>query len=130
MIGLDTNIIIRYLTQDDPVQSPKASKIIEQAEVGTLFIPNIVMCETVWVLANAYQQSRQQIAEILEKILSIAPFSFENKDLLWGALRDYRAGKADFADYVIGRAARLAGCENCLTFDRALRNSDLFQLLG
>ena len=131
MIGLDTNILVRYLTQDDPVQARMATRTIEQAaDRGESFhITEFVLCELVWVLEDAYGYSRDTIAEVLERILRTAPFRFRNKDALWRALHEYRVGKADFSDYLIGQLAREAGCEQTLTFDRSLRKHPSFQVL-
>lgn len=84
MIGVDTNILVRYLTQDDPEQARKASREIDQgAEAGeTFFITDVVMCELVWVLETAYDYDRLQIADTLDKVLATKQFQFGDKDLL------------------------------------------------
>jgi predicted nucleic-acid-binding protein len=131
MIGLDTNILVRYLTQDDPAQSKKAVEEIEKglSEGYVFFISDIVMCELVWVLETAYGYSYQKIAIVLENILRTSQFQFENKDLLTAGLADYRNHKGDFADNLIGRAGRKAGCRETITFDSGLTNHPLFRVL-
>jgi predicted nucleic-acid-binding protein len=129
MTGLDTNVLIRYLTQDDAAQASKASRIVERADAGGLFVSAVVLCEIVWVLDTSYGYAREQIAQAIERILMTAQFSFQEKGLLWLALTDYQRGKGDFADHVIGRTARAAGTEYTLTFDRALKGSDMFRVL-
>lgn len=131
MIALDTNVLVRHLTQDDPVQSPVASREIEQAadRGEEILIADVVLCELVWVLEDCYKLKRDQIAGILERILQTSAFCFQTKEILWAALGDYRAGKADFSDYLIGRTARSAGTQPTLTFDRALRDNPLFRVL-
>ncbi|MFO7865598.1 MAG: type II toxin-antitoxin system VapC family toxin [Candidatus Aminicenantes bacterium] len=131
MIGLDTNILVRYLTQDDPGQSRKAVQEIEKGLSGghVFFIADIVMCELVWVLETGYGYSNQEIAIVLENILRTSQFQFENKDLLWASLADYRNHKGDFADYLIGRAGSKAGCHGTITFDSGLTNHPLFRVL-
>ncbi|MBA2302533.1 MAG: type II toxin-antitoxin system VapC family toxin [Acidobacteria bacterium] len=129
MIGLDTNVLIRYFTQDDQVQAAKAARIIDAAPSAGLFISSVVICEIVWVLEDSYRHKRKEISEVLETMLQTGQFAFENKDLLWQALRDYRRGKGDLSDYLIGRVAHRAGCSHTLTFDAALKTSDLFRLL-
>ena len=91
MIGLDTNILVRYLTQDDPDQSKKASLEIEKglAAGHMFFITDIVMCELVWVLESAYEYDHREIIPVLENILRTKQFRFENKDLLWKSLTAY-----------------------------------------
>jgi predicted nucleic-acid-binding protein len=131
MRGLDTNVLVRYLTQDDPVQAPKATQVIDEGvEQGDVFyLTSIVLCELVWVLEDAYDYSRQDIQRVLDHILRTAQFHFDQKDQLWLALQDYRAGRADFSDYLIGRLGRQAGCPETLTFDTSLRRSPHFRLL-
>jgi len=129
LIGLDTNVLVRYLTQDDAAQAARSAKVIDQAAAAGLFISSIVVCELVWVLEDAYRQNRAQIAQVLERILQTAQFTFENKDLLWQSLDEYRNGKADLSDYLLGRIAQSAGCSHTVTFDGALKGSSLFRLL-
>lgn len=131
MTGLDTNVLVRYLTQDDPAQAQKATQVIEgAAEQGELlYITSIVLCELVWVLEVAYGHSKQEIQAVLERILRTAQFRFDNKDHLWHALQDYREGRADFSDYLIGRLGLHDGCQATVTFDKALENHAAFRLL-
>jgi predicted nucleic-acid-binding protein len=131
MTGLDTNVVVRYLTQDDPSQSRKASSLIDGA-VGKgepLHLDVVVLCELVWVLRGAYRFGRQTIGDALEKILDAAQFSVEDRDLLREALKAYRAGQGDFADYVLGLRNLKAGCSATATFDRALKGNASFALL-
>jgi predicted nucleic-acid-binding protein len=118
MIGLDTNVLVRYLVQDDPEQSRRAAKCIES---GTTFIGCIVLCELVWVLESAYDFPRSTVAEALEKILMTGDFEIEDRDQAWTALRDYRRTKADYADCLIAHRNTAAGCEETATFDKKLK---------
>jgi predicted nucleic-acid-binding protein len=131
MISLDTNILVRYLTQDDPDQSRKADHEIEKAlSAGNMFfIADIVMCELVWVLETAYGYDRREIVPVLENVLRTKQFRFQNKDLLWKSLADYRSKKGDFADHLIGQAGHKAGCLETLTFDSGLKNNPVFRVL-
>ena len=131
MIGLDTNILVRYLTQDDLDQSRKAAHEIEKGlSAGHMFfIADIVMCELVWVLETAYGYERQEITPVLENILRTRQFQFQNKDLLWKSLAGYRNKKGDFADHLSGQAGHKAGCRETLTFDSGLRNNPVFRVL-
>jgi len=131
MISLDTNILVRYLTQDDPKQSRKAAHEIEKGlSAGHMFfIADIVMCELVWVLETAYGYDRKEIAPVLENILRARQFKFQNKDLLWKSLADYRNKKGDFADHLIGQAGHKAGCRETITFDVGLKNNPVFRVL-
>lgn len=129
MIGLDTNVLVRYLTQDDAAQAAKVSRLFEAAESGSLFVSTVVLCETIWVLEDAYHHGRQHLAAVVDRILLTSQFAFEDKDLLRKALFDYQQGRGDFADHVIGRVADRSGCEHTLTFDKGLKNQRLFRVL-
>lgn len=132
MTGLDTNVLARYLTQDEPRQSRRAAALVAQAVSGgqRLFVSTVVLCELVWVLRGAYALDRRTIAGALERILSTGQLEIDQKDIVREALEDYKTGGGDFADYVIGRRGREAGCESTATFDRRLKGSGLFRLLS
>jgi predicted nucleic-acid-binding protein len=129
--GLDTNVLVRYLTQDHPAQSRKANALVADAVArrDRCAIGSIVCCELVWVLHEAYGFSRDTIADVLARILETAQFQVEDRDLARRALDDYRRGPGDFADYLIGWRNRQAGCSDTATFDRSLRRSELFTVL-
>lgn len=131
MIGLDTNILVRYLTQDDPEQSKKAADEVEKglAAGHAFFVADIVLCELVWVLEAAYGYDRREIVPVLESILRTRQFQFENKDLLWKSLADYRTQKGDLADHLIGQTGHKADCRETLTFDAGLKANPLFRVL-
>lgn len=132
MIGLDTNVLVRYLTQDEPQQSRAANALVAAAVTAgeRLFVGAVVLCEMVWVLRESYGSTKAEIVSALEHLLATAQIEIGQKDLAREALEDYRKGRGDFADYVIGRAAREAGCERTVTFDRRLKASALFRLVG
>jgi predicted nucleic-acid-binding protein len=131
MIGLDTNVLVRYLTRDDPAQFAKAASVIETAsERGEQCVVNAtVLCELAWVLDTAYRYSREEIAGALEQILATAQFEVERLDEARQALADFRATKADFSDALIGRINRALGAEHTVTFDRDLKAVETFRLL-
>lgn len=131
MKAVDTNVLVRYLVQDDPVQGRKAAAYIEQAAEAEeqILISNIVLCETVWVLDSAYEYTKAEIELAIEKILQSSTFQFEAKDIVWSAFNEYRAANVDFADCMIGQLHRARGCEPTVTFDTALRKLSTFQLL-
>lgn len=120
MIGLDSNVLVRYLTQDDAAQSKKADQLIDEAiRAGEpLFLNHVVLSEVNWVLARAYGYGGVALADTLEKILSAAQFEFEDKNALWQALAAFRDSGADFADCLIGVKNAAAGCRSTVTFDR------------
>jgi predicted nucleic-acid-binding protein len=129
--GLDTNVLVRYLTQDDPRQSRRANALVAEAVSGgeRLFVSTVVLCELVWVLRGAYALDKATIVSALERILATAQLEIDQKDVVREGLEDYRVGGGDFADYVVGRRGREAGCERTATFDRRLKSSDLFRVL-
>lgn len=122
MIGFDTNVLVRYLTQDDPGQSARANRLLETRCTRETpgWIALVVLCELVWVLRGAYRYEKSRVIEVLERIMATAELDIENEDVARQALSAYREGKADFADYVILCGARVAGCEAVYSFDRRL----------
>jgi predicted nucleic-acid-binding protein len=128
---LDTNVLIRYLTNDDPGQAGKASKIVEEAltKGEKLLIHPVVLCELVWVLETAYDYGREEVAETLDRILRTAQFTILDKEIAWSAWGDYRSGRGDFADYLIGRANGRFGACHTVTFDKALKGNKQFLVL-
>jgi predicted nucleic-acid-binding protein len=131
VIGLDTNVLVRYLTQDDPAQSRKADALIGGA-VGRgerCVIGPIVLCELAWVLRDAYDTPKDALISTFDRILATQQFDITEKDRVREALEAYRTGRADFADYLIGAANRSAGCVETVTFDRRLRGATGFRLL-
>ncbi len=131
MQGVDTNVLVRYLVQDDPVQSAKAAQLIEQedSEEVSFFINAIVLCELVWVLESAYDYPRSLIVKVLEQILKTKQFHIHEPDLLWRALSGYKNNGADFADHYIASLNHSHGCDNTVTFDKKAAKIDDFKLL-
>jgi predicted nucleic-acid-binding protein len=130
MIGLDTNIIVRYLTQDDHIQSLLATRLFESLtpeEPG--FVSTVALIETVWVLRSFYDISRNDLQRILDTLLRTRGVVVERSDLVWMALSAHSRGNADFADCLIERHAHAAGCDYTLTFDRDAVNSAGMKLL-
>lgn len=122
MIALDTNVLVRFLVEDDKPQSQRASRLIKSAieREEQLFISDIVMCETVWVFSSAYRFSRAEILEALIELLRARAVVFSSADRLARSLEAYAKGKGDFADYLIREHARGAGADTVATFDRSL----------
>ena len=131
MIGLDTNVLVRYLTRDDPVQYAKAAAFINAAadRGEQLLVNTAVLCELVWVLGTAYDCSREEIAATLDQMFATAQFDIERLDDARRALNDFRATKADFSDALIGRISRSVGAEHTVTFDRDLKGVETFRVL-
>lgn len=131
MIGLDTNVLVRYLVKDDARQARRAARAIAEASDRgeALFLCQVVLCELVWVLESAYGYERATVADALERVLRTRQFEVEARSRIWGALARYRDDGADFADHVIGLTNRDHGCDRTLTFDRELEEDTAFELL-
>ena len=131
MIGLDTNVLVRYLVEEDDPQNRAADRFVEEAlnRGESLFVNQIVLCEVAWVLSRAYDFTRKEVGEALEMILCARQFEIEAKDLVINGLREYRKGKADFADCLIGLKNQAAGCTATVTFDRKAATLGSFQVL-
>jgi predicted nucleic-acid-binding protein len=119
MIGLDTNVLVRFITQDDAVQTPIATRLVESFtadEPG--FISLVTLAEMIWVLRSFYDAPRERIQRVIETLLRSSGLRLERSDLVWIALHAYSRGTADFADYLIERCGHDAGCDYSVTFDR------------
>jgi predicted nucleic-acid-binding protein len=122
VIALDTNVLVRFLVEDDPKQSAAAASLISRVIAGgeTFFVSDIVVCEMVWVMSVSYGIVRKEIAGSLRNLLRARHVTFRAVDQLIRALEAYEAGKGDFADYLIREHARAANCDQVATFDRVL----------
>jgi predicted nucleic-acid-binding protein len=131
MIGLDTNIIIRYIMQDDPLQSPKASRIIERdfTEQNPAFLSLAAVLETTWVLRSFYGFSSHQIAQVVERMLQIDILHVQNEHEVSAATHALKTGQASFDDALIGALGAWAGCDYTLTFDKKASRLPGFELI-
>ena len=132
MIGIGTNVLVRYLTQDDPKQSAVATRFIEgrlSAE-NPGFVSTITLCEIAWVLAESYGADRKRIREIVEGLLATKQLVIERPELVWKALRAWEGVPADFSDALIGQLAIAHGGEKTVTFDRTAARLPGFELLA
>jgi predicted nucleic-acid-binding protein len=122
MIALDTNVLVRFLVEDDKAQAAAAAALVKRAIDAdeALFVAEVVLCEVVWVLDFSYKVPRAEIVDALGRLLHARHLSFRAPDLLARALAAFASGKGDFADYVIREHSVAAGCEAVATFDRAL----------
>jgi len=131
MIGVDTNVLVRYIVQDDRAQAKKATTYLERHcradDPGR--IACIVLCELVWVLDGAYGYNREQVAGQLHGILNAVEFDVEQSHVARLALLDYESGRADYADYLIARLNAEAGVEHTVTFDKKAGRHTLYKLL-
>lgn len=120
MIGLDTNVLVRYLAQDDRAQAAAATAVIENECTADTpgFVGLVVLAEVVWVSESSYGASRSDVAEIVKRLLSIRQLQVQDAEVAWQALRQFEAGRADFADCLIHRSAEAAGCHKTVSFDK------------
>ena len=131
MVGIDTNVLVRYLAQDDPKQSAVATRFIE----GRLSVENpgfvsaVTLCEVVWVLAESYGADRKRIRAIVEGLLATKQLAIERSELVWKSLRAWDGVPADFSDALIGQLAIAHGAAKTVTFDRSAAKLPDFELL-
>jgi predicted nucleic-acid-binding protein len=119
MIGLDTNVLVRYFAQDDASQSKKATALMESFSAERPgYVSLVALVEVVWVLARCYSVGRDQMKDIIESMLGTKELVVEGGDTVRKALRVFAASdKADFADCLIERSGHAAECEYTATFD-------------
>lgn len=131
MIGIDTNVLVRYLAQDDPAQSPRATRLFEQeltpAEPG--FVSLVALVETVWVLDRSYGLTSLEIAAVVERMLQADSLVLQNEQEVYTAMVALRSGNSSFADALIGALGAWSGCSFSVTFDRRATRLKEFRLL-
>ena len=130
MIGLDTNLLVRYIVQDDPKQSKKAERIIEFncSNENPGWISMIVLCEFVWVIQGAYDYPKDVVISILYKILSTTELQIENVSIIREALKMFEKENLDFADAIIGCFNNSFECSTTYTFDKKASKNKYFTL--
>jgi len=128
MIGIDTNVLVRFLTGDDQKQAAQARAFLERAAESSapIFVSDIVMCEVVWVLSFSYEVSRSELVTVLRQLIRTRQLTFSSVDLLARAIDRFSAGKGDFSDYLIAEHAKEEECKSVVTFDRALLKEEGF----
>jgi len=131
MIGLDTNVVVRYLTQDDPTQSPIANEFIETTLSGSHlgFITLVSLVEIVWVLDACYEQTQDDLIKVIGSLLTTKQFKIESADLVYLALKRYEKGAADFSDAMIALVCEKEKCEKVVTFDKKAKHVGMELLL-
>lgn len=119
MIGLDTNVVVRFLTHDDPKQTVAAVREMNSLSVDSPgFVSLIVIAEIVWVLTISYGFTKKEIELVLDTLLRSKELVIERAEIVAQALRKFGAGTADFADCLIERSGHAAECEHTVTFDK------------
>jgi predicted nucleic-acid-binding protein len=131
MTCLDTNVLVRYLVKDDQEQGEKAASFIRKTiDSGeSCYINNIVLYLLIWVLESAYRCNKYEIVNVIEKSLITKQFEVEARDAVRYALNEYKQGKSDLSDYLIGWLNRSKGCASTASFDKDLRTCENFLIL-
>lgn len=119
MVGIDTNVLVRFLVRDDEAQFEKARKLIrrELAAVRCVFVSQLVLLETEWVLRSRYSLPKNMIVEAISGLLDANDVRFEDEPAIEEALFVWKDTTADFADCLIGTKNRRLGCRATATFD-------------
>jgi predicted nucleic-acid-binding protein len=132
MVGLDTNVLVRYLTRDAPEQYRAAKAFIESTctQENPGVIGPVVLCELVWVLTGAYDATKAEVVRVVDQLLRTRQLVVQDRDVVRRALADYQHRSADFADCLIGRMNQEAGCTETVTFDRRAAALDAWRELG
>ncbi|HSA81392.1 MAG TPA: type II toxin-antitoxin system VapC family toxin [Geminicoccaceae bacterium] len=130
MKGLDTNVLLRMITADDPEQIARVRRYLRQERHHAPFwINRIVLCELVWSLATAFKFDRPRVAAVIMLLLRSDEVTIEGHRIVRDALYLFQTSNADFADCLIGLSNGLAGCERTATFDRGAARLDEFELI-
>jgi len=121
MIGIDTNVLVRYIAQDNATQSALATRLLEKECSPALpgFVGLVVLLELVWVSESCYGANRAEIADIVRRILSTRQLVVQEAETAWKALRLFESSKMEFADCLVECTAAAAGCTVVMTFDKA-----------
>lgn len=124
MIGLDTNVLVRYLTQDDKKQSGKANALIENELTAQIpgYVTLVTLVEVVWVLESCYDQSKESILDVLHALLTTRQLVVEKADNVYMAMKRFSSGNADFSDVLITILSEQEGCSRVVTFDKRAVN--------
>ena len=131
MIGLDSNILVRFVTRDDEKQWKRVNAYLEEncSSEDPAWISNIVLCEVVWVLSSGYEYAKSDIARLLKQLLLTAQIKLEEHDAVRAATKEYENGKADFSDYLIGHLNEKHRCDTTITLDKKAAGHPLFTMI-
>ncbi|MEO0671658.1 MAG: type II toxin-antitoxin system VapC family toxin [Pseudomonadota bacterium] len=130
MNGIDTNVLLRLVLEDDVDQAERVSRLIaEQTSADRIFINHIVLAEFTWVVSRHLKSNRVVIAELIGQLLADTKFEVADQARVESALNSYRTSKADFADCLIAELNAAAGCETTYTFDQSADSLDTFSIV-
>ncbi len=131
MKALDTNILIRFLVRDDEKQAQAVYRLFKNTETrrDTLFVPLLVVLETIWVLEAVYDVGREDILDAFETLLLMPLFVFEDQQAIRAFIASAKDAKADLSDLLIAASASFSGCDSILTFDKTASKIPLFEFV-
>jgi predicted nucleic-acid-binding protein len=120
MKALDTNVLVRFLVNDDPAQAEIIYRKLKQAEIDgeVFFVPLLVVLELIWVLDSVYKISRSEMVDSLEALLRMPVLKWESQSVIQGLISSARDTRIDLPDLLIAQSAKHSGCERVLTFDQ------------
>lgn len=131
MVGIDTNVLVRFVTRDDEKQWSRVEKYLNAccSEQHPGWISSIVLCEFIWVLSSGYGYRKADIVRLLDQLLVVSSLEFETKESVREAVNEYRDGPADFSDYLIAAHNKANGCRKTVTLDKRAAKHPGFELL-
>ena len=131
MKAVDTNILVRFLVRDDRKQADLVYRELKKTENdgNILFVPLLVVLETIWVLESVYDVSKREIIEAIDDLLLMPVFEFEAQGVISRVIISARDSKLDLSDLLIAHSAKASGCKTVITFDKKASKSEYFELL-
>ena len=131
MNAIDTNVLVRFLVNDDRVQSAKVRQLfaIAERERAMFYVPLLVLLKTIWVLESAYQVKRSDMIETIAELLLVPVLQFEQREAVQSMLAIVADAPLDLPDALIAQSALYQGCDSVLTFDQKAARGPGFELL-
>ena len=131
MKAVDTNILIRFLVRDDQKQADLVYRKLKNTEndKDTLYVPLLIVLETIWVLESVCAVSKQEILESIDELLLMPVFEFEAPSVILGGIKSANTSKLELPDLLIAHSAKRSGCKTVITFDKRASRSEFFELL-
>lgn len=134
MIGVDTNILLRWLLDDSivPDDAPQQRRLAARLIAGSsqpFFVNHVVIAEAIWALGNRARQSKATIKQVIDRLLTSSNVEVDSREIVQDALASFAGHPGDFADHLIGAINRHAGCTTTMTFDKAAQKSPGFTQL-
>ena len=131
MIALDTNLLVRLLTNDDPRQAAKVEAWLQgnATPKSPAYVDHVVLCELAWVLERSYAYARAEVHAALAALLEQDHLKVESPALVRQSLMMFADGSADFSDYLLAVRAQAAGYAPVLTLDKRAAKTRTHQLL-